>query len=182
MEGKVFALTGGASGIGLAVAKQLRAQGARLSMIDINESSLEEAATQLGGVGDNLMFKVVDVRDNSQVTAWIEATIDKYGRLDGAANMAGVIGKHHGVRDLKNQDDDQWDLIFGVNVTGLMYCMRAELRHMAKGSIVNASSIQGVKGFARHAAYSSSKHAVVGLTRSVAKEVAPNVRVNAIAP
>ena len=182
MDNKVFAVTGGASGIGLAVAKQLRAQGARLSIIDINKESLEAAAAQLGGVGDNLMTRVVNVREDNEVSNWVKATVEKFGRLDGAANMAGVIGKHHGVRELKDQDDEQWDLIFGVNVTGLMHCMRAEIRHMTRGSIVNASSIQGVRGFARHAAYSASKHAVVGLTRSVAREVAPNIRVNAIAP
>lgn len=178
----MFAVTGGGSGIGLAVAKQLRAQGARLSIIDVNTTALDDAAAQLGGTGDNLMTTVVDVRNAEQVNAWIEVTIKTFGRLDGAANMAGVIGKHHGVRDLKDQDDDQWNLIFGVNVTGLMHCIRAELRHMTKGSIVNASSIQGVRGFAKHAAYSASKHAVVGMTRSVAKEVAPDIRVNAIAP
>lgn len=178
----MIAVTGGGSGIGLAVAKQLRTRGARLSIIDVNAKALEDAADQLGGVGDSLMTTALDVRDDSQVKAWVEATIKEFGRLDGAANMAGVIGKHHGVRELRDQDDYQWDLIFGVNVTGLMHCMRAQLRHMSKGSIVNASSIQGVRGFARHAAYSASKHAVVGLTRSVAKEVAPNIRVNAVAP
>lgn len=182
MEGKVFAITGGASGIGLAVAKQLRAQGAKLSICDVNTKSLEEAAAQLGGVGDNLITTTVDVREDAAVNEWVETTMKKFGRLDGAANIAGVIGKHHGVRELKDQDDEQWNLIFGVNVTGLMYCMRAELRHMTKGSIVNASSVQGVMGFAKHAAYSASKHAVVGLTRSVAKEAAPNIRVNAVAP
>lgn len=181
MEGKVFAVTG-ASGIGLAIAKQLREQGAKLSLIDVNSKAVEDSAAQLGGVGPNLMTRVVDVRDSGQVEEWIEATIKTFGRLDGAANMAGVIGKHHGIRELKDQDDDQWNLIFGVNVTGVMHCMRAQLRNMTQGSIVNAASIQGVKGFAKHAAYSASKHAVVGLTRSVAKEVAPNIRINAVAP
>lgn len=182
MEGKVFAVTGDASGIGLAVAKQLKAEGARVSIADVNQESLSEAEKQLGGPGEHVLATVVDVRDDAQVRAWIKSIVDRFGKLDGAANIAGVIGKHHGIRELKDQDDDQWKLIMDVNVTGVMHSMRAELLHMTKGSIVNASSIQGVRGFAKHAAYSASKHAVVGLTRSVALEVAPNIRVNAIAP
>lgn len=182
MEGKVFAITGGASGIGLAVAKQLKAQGARVSIADANQDALSNAEKQLGGSSDEVLATLVDVRDDPQVRSWIKSTIEKFGKLDGAANIAGVIGKHHGVRELKDQDDEQWKLIFDVNVTGVMHSMRAELQHMTKGSIVNASSIQGVRGFAKHAAYSASKHAVVGLTRSVALEVAPEIRVNAIAP
>ena len=182
MEGKVYAVTGGASGIGLAVAKQLRAQGAKLSIIDVNPDALESATKDLGGPSDDLMVSLVDVRNAGLVDAWIEATVSKFGKLDGAANIAGVIGKHHGLRELKDQDDEQWKLIFDVNVTGLMHCLRAELRHMKNGSIVNAASIQGVMGFAKHAAYSASKHAVVGLTRCAAKEVAPEISVNTIAP
>lgn len=182
MQGKVIAITGGASGIGLAIATRLREQGASISLADVNEVELAKVA-KLFGDEDHVLTMKVDVGDDGQVKAWIDATIAKFGRLDGAANMAGVIGKHHGVRELKDQDDDQWNLIFRVNVTGIMHCMRAEIKHMSPGgSIVNASSIQGLQGFAKHAAYSASKHAVIGLTRSVAKEVAPNIRVNAVAP
>lgn len=73
------------------------------------------------------MTTVVDVRGDYQVTALIQSTVEDFGRLDGAANMAGVIGKHHGVRGREDRDDDQWNLIFGVNVTGVMHCMSAEL-------------------------------------------------------
>lgn len=182
MEGKVVAITG-VSGIGLAVAKQLRAQGARLSLADLSQTALENARKELSVTDDEILTTVVDVGDSAQVNDWMAKTVQKFGRLDSAANMAGAIGKHHGVRTIKDQDDEQWDLIMRVNLTGLMYCMRAELNHMTKGaSIVNAASIQGLRGFAKHAAYSASKHAVVGLTRSVAKEVAPDIRVNAVAP
>jgi NAD(P)-dependent dehydrogenase (short-subunit alcohol dehydrogenase family) len=180
MEGKVIAITG-VSGIGLAVAKQLRAQGAILSLADISQTALDNAAKQLGSP-EHVMTTVVDVGSVEQVNSWIDNTVKQFAKLDGAANMAGVIGKHHGVRTLKEQDDDQWDLIMRINVTGLMYCVRAQIRSMNSGSIVNASSIQGLRGFPKHAAYSTSKHAVVGLTRSVAKEVAPEIRVNAVAP
>lgn len=179
MNGKVVAITGGASGIGLALAKLLHSQGAKLAIADVNEKALGEAASVLGS---DVMTDVVDVRDDSAVNAWIERIVKHFDRIDAAANIAGVIGKHHGVRALKDQDDEQWKLIFDVNVTGLMHCMRAELKHMTAGSIVNAASIQGIQGFANHAAYSASKHAVVGLTRSVSKETGPHIRINAVAP
>ena len=181
-KGKVFAITG-ISGIGLSVAKQLRERGALLSLADVNLKSLDEAFRQLGSNLDSVMTTVVDISKANEVNSWIEATVSKFDRLDGAANMAGVIGKHHGIRTITEQDDDEWDLIMRVNLTGLMYCLRAQLRNMsAGGSIVNAASVQGTMGFAKHAAYSASKHGVIGLTRSVAKESAPNVRVNAVAP
>ena len=187
MEAKVFAITG-VSGIGLAVAKQLITLGASVSLADISKDALTRAVKELDGQSDQTLSTVVDVGDTSQVDAWIDSTVNHFGRLDGAANMAGAIGQHHGVRPLVEQDDEQWDLIFRVNVTGLMHCMRAQLRTMIAlgkrgGSIVNAASVQGTQGFPLHAAYSTSKHAVIGLTRSVAKEVAKDgIRVNAVAP
>jgi NAD(P)-dependent dehydrogenase (short-subunit alcohol dehydrogenase family) len=182
MEGKVVAITG-VSGIGLGAAKQLRSQGALLSLADYNQAALDKAFEELDGTKDTVLTTAVDVGDVSQVDSWISATITKFGRLDAAANMAGAISKYAGIRKLRDQDDEQWDKLFRVNVTGLMYCMRAEIKAMtAGGSIVNATSIQGLRGFANNAAYSSTKHAVVGMTRSAAKEEAPHIRINAVAP
>lgn len=188
MEGKVFAITG-VSGTGLAVAQQLLAQGARVSLADVSQDALDRAVEHLkssavSGSPRSIMTTAVDVADVTKVNAWIEATTKHFGRLDGAANMAGTIGNYHGIRTLKETDDEEWEFIMQINVTGLMYCLRAELKAMTQGgSIVNAASIQGLRGFANHAAYSTSKHAVVGLTRSVAKEVVGDgIRVNAVAP
>lgn len=173
----------GVAGIGFSVAKLLRSRGAILSLADIDQNALEESFALLGSSEEHVMITKVDITSAAEVGAWIDATVEKFGKLNGAANMAGAIGKHHGVRNLVDQDDNEWDLIMRVNVTGMMHCLRAELRRMSSGgSIVNATSIQGVLGFAKHAAYSTSKHAVIGMTRSVAKEAAPDVRVNAIAP
>lgn len=181
-EGKVIAVAG-VAGIGFSIAKLLRSRGAILSLADLDQKALEESFALLGSSEENVMITKVDITSAAEVGAWIDATVEKFGKLNGAANMAGAIGKHHGVRNLVDQDDDEWDLIMRVNVTGLMHCLRAELRRMSPGgSIVNASSIQGITGFAKHAAYSTSKHAVVGMTRAAAKESAPDVRVNAIAP
>jgi NAD(P)-dependent dehydrogenase (short-subunit alcohol dehydrogenase family) len=181
-EGKVIAVAG-VAGIGFSIAKLLHSRGARLSLADIDQKALDETFALLGSSEENVMITKVDISNAAQVGAWIDATVEKFGQLNGAANMAGVIGKHHGIRNLVDQDDDEWDLIMRVNLTGMMYCLRAELRRISPGgSIVNATSIQGVAGFAKHAAYSTSKHGVIGLTKSASKEAAPDVRVNAIAP
>ncbi|KAE8388618.1 hypothetical protein ETB97_012789 [Aspergillus alliaceus] len=185
VRGKVYAVTG-LAGIGLAVAKQLYNNGARLSLADIDEIALSSAFAQFNSDSENVLTTPVDVGSSASVDAWIESTVRHFGRLDGAANMAGMIGKKHGTGRLTEQDDAEWDRLLRVNLTGTMYCVRAQVRGISatagKGSIVNATSIQGVRGFALHAAYSASKHGVVGLTKSVAKEVGPEIRVNAVAP
>ncbi|PGH19306.1 hypothetical protein AJ80_04059 [Polytolypa hystricis UAMH7299] len=199
---RVYAITG-LSGIGLSTAALLHSQGAYLSLADISRDSLSNAIAVICPLPSSspakIMTTVLDVRDRAAVDTWIASTISRFGRLDGAANMAGVIGADHGMKGLIESDDDdaQWDMIMSVNLTGLMYCMRAQIRAMmgnkggedrglpegeGKGSIVNASSIQGLIGFKNHAAYSASKHGVIGLSRSVAKEVGPGVRVNCVAP
>jgi NAD(P)-dependent dehydrogenase (short-subunit alcohol dehydrogenase family) len=106
------------------------------------------------------------------------------GKLDGAANIAGVEGKHGVFTNFIDMKNEEWDYIISINLTGLMYCLRAELRVMEKGaSIVNAASIAGLMGRPGIGAYSVSKHGVVGLTKTAAKEVGPQgIRVNAVAP
>ncbi|PNP57051.1 hypothetical protein THARTR1_02893 [Trichoderma harzianum] len=164
LSGKVFAITGGASGIGLATA--------------------QAAEVYFTSLGVPHMVTKVDVSKRKEVDAWIESIVKEHGRLDGAANVAGVIGKYHGVSPVSELDDDEWDKIIGVNLTGTMYCMRAELRNMNdRGSIVNVSSIHGLRGFAKHGAYDASKHGIVGLTRAAALENGEReIRVNSVAP
>ena len=185
MRGKVFALTGGASGIGLATAQILHARGASIAIADVDQAALDDAERLLQPKGeDRLMLTQLDVTKRASVDSWIASVVEKYGKLDGAANCAGVIGKHHGTRNLEDIEDDQWDLIMNVNLTGMFYCMRAELKAIkGPGSIVCISSVQGTLGFAKHAAYSASKHGVLGLVRSAAKEVGEReIRVNAVTP
>ena len=182
--GKVIALTGGASGIGLQTAILLASQGAILSMADISEGPLKEVAAKIESTGGKVLATVVDVRDDKQVDAWIKATVEKFGKLDGAVNLAGVIPKCINVERVEDLNNEDWKFVLDVNLTGVMYCMRAQLQNMnVKGSVVNAASICGVIGFPKNAAYTASKHAVIGLSRAAAKEVGDReIRINCIAP
>lgn len=165
LEGKVFAITGGASGIGYATAKILSSRGAAVGIADVDPKALKAAEDYFsssssqqeeGGGGDaaaaaagknKFLVSKVDVSKRAEVDAWIASIVAKFGRLDGAANVAGIIGKHHGLAAVAELDDDEWDKIIAVNLTGMMYCLRAELRSVVDGgSIVNVSSIHGIKG------------------------------------
>lgn len=184
MEGKVIALTGGASGIGLATAKLLVSRGAILSLADINAKQLEAAAKTLADQGAKVIYTVVDVTDRSQVRNFIDRTVTELGRLDGAANLAGVIGRHAVTFELRDETDDEWDFIMNVNVKGVFNCMREELRVMKSGaSIVNAASVLAFVGQVKNSIYVASKHAVAGLIRAAAKEEGKNnIRINGVAP
>ncbi|KAK9439842.1 short chain dehydrogenase family protein [Metarhizium brunneum] len=211
LRGKVYAITGGASGIGLATAQLLSRKGATVCIADIDPEAIKDAEKFFSGLEAPHMTAKVDVSKRTQVDSWVTSIVDKYGRLDGAANVAGVIGKGHGIASVAELDDDEWDKIIGVNLTGTMYCLRAELRNVVDGgSIVNVSSIHGLKGwfsppplslsatsfppkyvhlsngplgFAKHAAYDASKHGIVGLTKAAALENGDReIRVNSVAP
>jgi len=184
MDGKIIAITGGASGIGLATAQLLASRGATVCISDVDEKALVGVEAEFRTLSTPFSTAQLDVTSREQVDAWINSIVEKYGRLDGAANCAGIVGRLHGITTVAELEDEEWNRIIGVNLTGLMYCLRAELRKIADfGSIVNISSIQGVMGFPGSAAYAASKHAVIGLTRSAAKEVGDReIRVNAVAP
>ncbi|KAH3999085.1 hypothetical protein HBH70_093320 [Parastagonospora nodorum] len=186
LSNRVVAITGAASGIGLATAHLLASHGAHLSLADVNTSALDKTEKDIKAKHPNtkILTYTLDVRNESDVAAWIAKTIDVFDRLDGAANLAGVIGASIGVKGVQEQDIDEWDYVLGVNLKGVMLCLKHQLKHMGAGaSVVNASSVAGVIGMANNAAYTASKHAVIGLTRSAAKEVGKRgVRINAICP
>lgn len=187
IKGKVIALTGAASGIGFETAKLLAAQGARLSLADLNLEALEAKTKEIAAgapSADNILSTVVDVRKPDQVDAWIAATVAKFGKLDGSVNLAGVIPKVINIERVEDLNDEDWHFVMDVNLHGTMYCMRAQLKNMnVGGSLVNAASICGLIGFPKNAAYTATKHAVIGLSRSAAKEVGDReIRVKCIAP
>ncbi|KAM3414436.1 hypothetical protein BST61_g9601 [Cercospora zeina] len=183
-EGKVIAITGGAQGIGLSTAQLLAKKGASISLADTNATTLAEVEANFKSQGVPILTTVLDVRNRQQVEEWIESTVKKFGRLDGAANIAGIVGKQIYKANVTEVDDDDWNLVMGINVTGVLHCLRAELKHISEGgSVVNVSSEKGSRGHAKAAAYSTSKHAVIGLSRCAALEgAARQVRVNTVAP
>ncbi|CEJ91787.1 hypothetical protein VHEMI07479 [[Torrubiella] hemipterigena] len=184
LQGKIIAITGGASGIGLATAKLVASRGATPCIADISDPALAAAAAHFSDADLAHSVAKVDVANRKDVDEWISGIVTQYGRLDGAANAAGVIGKNHSVGSVAELEDDEWERIIGINLTGCMYSLRAQLKVIAdKGSIVNVASIHGTNAQAYHAAYGASKHGVVGLTKAAAKEVGKReIRINAVAP
>lgn len=189
LAGRVITVTGAASGLGLATARSLYARGAIVAISDLRRDALDNAVSQIT-VSDpasrkaRIMTSTVDVRRSDEVNDWIESTMKSLGRIDGAANIAGVLGKSFGVGDVTQIDDAEFDFITSVNLKGLFNCMRAQLRVLKSGgSIVNASSATGLEGHPMNAVYSATKHAVIGLSKSAAGEFgSKGIRVNVVAP
>ena len=158
--GRVFGITGGASGIGFATAKILSQRGATVCVADVDPDAMKDASAYFADQGIECDVERVDVSKRAQVDAWVAGIVAKHGRLDGAANVAGVIGKCHGIATVSELEDEDWDKIIGVNLTGTMYCMRAQLRNIAHGgSIVNVSSIHGLKGVYPNSCSCTREHA-----------------------
>ena len=144
----VFALSGAARGIGLATAQILSQKGATVCVADVNPDQLKKTEEYFSTLNVTFSVTKVDVTNRDEVDAWIKGVVEKYGKLDGAANCAGIIGKHHGLRAVAELEDSEWHQIMAVNLTGMMYCLRAELQRVVDGgSIVNVSSIQGIQGW-----------------------------------
>lgn len=186
--GKVIAITGGASGIGLALAELLISKGCIVSIADADRSALHHAVLDIEkafpGTSDKVLPVELDVRKPGAVDIWLKDTVDRFGRLDGAANLAGVTPKPANGHPIRELDDKDWDTLIAVNLTGLKNCVKSELGLMQSGaSIVNASSVAGLRGQHNYTAYSVTKAGVIALTKCAAKEEGPRgIRINAIAP
>jgi len=173
-------VTGGAAGIGLAVAERLAASGAKVALWDRDERALRNAAAKLGG---GATAQALDVTDDRAVDAAAQATAAGFGGIDVLVCSAGITGPNATTWEYPV---DAWRQVFDVNVHGLFYCNRAVVPIMRKGGygrIVNIASVAGKEGNPNAPAYSASKAAVIGLTKSLGKELAKTeIRVNCVTP
>jgi NAD(P)-dependent dehydrogenase (short-subunit alcohol dehydrogenase family) len=182
--GKVVAITGGASGIGLAAAQLLASKGAELALADAQEKALLTVQQELAATGAVVDCTVVDIRSRVKVEAWVEKVVEKFGKVDALAICAGVTGKQINNALIQDIDDDDWDFVLSVNLKGSLNTLRAFIPNLNDGaSIVTIASLAGLSGIARDGAYVASKHAVVGLSRTATIELGPRgIRVNCICP
>ena len=179
-ENKVVIITGAASGLGEATAERLSQEGAQLVLVDLNEDALAKVAEKLGG--DVLTVKA-DVASLDDVKGYVSKTMDKFGRIDGFFNNAGIEGKQNLTEDF---GADEFHKVVSINLDGVFFGMAEVLkvmREQGSGSIVNTASVGGIRGVGNQSGYAASKHGVVGLTRNSAVEYGQyGIQINAIAP
>ena len=183
LKDKVVLITGAGGGIGRATAEKLGRDGARLMVSDIDADAAEATADTIRRAGGEARAQAADVSRDDQVAALVDATVDAFGQLDGAFNNAGIEEENDKVADV---DEALFDRVMAINVKGVWLCMKHQTAVMAPrktGSIVNTASVAGLVGAPRRAAYAGSKHAVIGMTKSVAAEYAlQGIRVNTVCP
>ena len=183
LDGRVAMITGGARGIGKAIANTLALQGANIVVVDLHKEMAEETANEIATkTGREAIALEADVSNQESVKAMVKGALEKFGKVDILVNNAGIT------RDglIMRMSEKDWDLVLNINLKGAFNCSQALARPMMKqryGRIINISSVSGVTGQAGQTNYSSSKAGLIGFTKALAKEVGSrNITVNAIAP
>lgn len=184
LKDQVAIITGAAgAGIGQATARRFAQEGAQIVVSDTHPRRTDEVAEQIGSeYGVKTLGVICDVLAREQVEALVQQTLDTFGRVDILVNNAG----RNILSPLAEMTDEQWDTVINVCLRGTFYCCRAVLKPMMeqnRGNIVSLSSVAGLRGSEQQAHYCAAKAGIIGLTRTLALEVAAhNIRVNAIAP
>lgn len=182
LENKVAIITGGAGGIGKVTAKRFLEEGAKVVLVDLFQESLDETKAELESLGEVIVVQA-DVSKEEEVKNYVNKTVEHFGKIDIFFNNAGIEGK---VAPITEQKVEDLDKVLAVNVRGVFLGLKyvlAVMKEQRYGSVINTSSVAGLHGSPDVTPYVTSKHAVVGLTKSTALEVAPyQVRVNSIHP
>ncbi|MBF0303003.1 MAG: SDR family oxidoreductase [Desulfamplus sp.] len=184
LDGKIAIVTGGAGGIGEALALGLSIHGAKVVVSSRNQEAIEKVASQISKASGNEAIGIAcDVTDEASMTNLVDAVVKKYGRVDILVNAMGMNIKH----DAFQYPIEDWDKLFNVNVKGTMIACKAAgkaMREQKKGVIINLSSVRGIRGYTGgNSGYCATKGAVELITKSLALEWAPlGIRVNAIGP
>ena len=182
LDGKVAAITGGASGIGEATVRRFVDEGARVAFADLDGARGSDIAEQIKASGRNVLFVVARIEREAEASAFIERTVDHFGQLDILVNNAAI----RMYQDVTEASEESWDTILGVNVKGYAFCAKAAIpamRRTGNGSIVNIASNSAFIASDRAVQYDTTKAAVTGLTRAMARDHADDgIRVNALCP
>ena len=178
---RIAIVTGGAQGFGLAITKRIIQSGGKVIVWDIDKEAIEKAKKEINS--DNFNFRIVDVTNFDIVKSSIKELEEQFGKIDIFVNNAGITGMNAKVWDYPI---DEWKKVIELNLNSTFYCCKAIVPHMVKnnyGRIVNIASIAGKEGNPNASAYSTSKAGVIGLTKSLGKELADkNIAVNCITP
>lgn len=179
LDNKVAVITGGSGAIGATTAKLFLQEGAKVVLVDINEEALNNTKSLLDS--ENVSIFKANVTNAEEVQGYVNHTVETFGKIDIFFNNAGVEGI---VKPITEYPEEEFDKVININIKGVWLGMKYVLPQMNEGgSIINTSSVAGLKGFPSMTAYVTSKHAVIGLSRTVALEAAPRkIRVNTIHP
>jgi 3-oxoacyl-[acyl-carrier protein] reductase len=182
LENKISIITGAGRNIGKAIAIALAKEGSKIVIADLNDSDGENAVNEINALGSEAVYIRTDVSKSSDVENLVNTALEKFKRIDILVNNAGITKDNLLIR----MKDEDWERVIAINLTGAFYCSKAVVKPMMtqrSGKIINISSVVGITGNAGQANYSASKAGLIGLTKSLAKELGSrNILVNAVAP